>query len=160
MRGLYIGSEDESEDDLMVDNYRPPLPLGDRQLRFWSQEAAVTTDTSGSSLDTFEQVAITDQPGISSSFEKLDPPSVSPEPDEALDITDTATDNNKDDITDTATDNKDDITDTATDNNHDDTTKDAFDPYTFLVENKTTILAVSAIALLIPLVARCFRTEK
>jgi hypothetical protein len=151
MRGLYIGSEDESEDDLMVDNYRPPLPLGDRQLRFWSQEAAVTTDTSGSSLDTFEQVAITDQPGISSSFEKLDPPSVSPEPDEALDITDTATDNKDEAL---------DITDTATDNNKDDTTNDAFDPYTFLVENKTTILAVSAIALLIPLVARCFRTEK
>merc|ERR1711874_551626 len=221
MRSLYSTCEDEYDDDLMVDNYRPVRPLGDRTLRFWSPDMTVNNDV-GSSFETLEQftdnngqhqeatAVITQQPTASNSqlgknepttpttptepktptmpttpttpttqttqttsFCPVETTSISGvettsvsgvsggRPEETACNTEQITGDASNDYNNTHNDDND------TNNDIDDCNKDTntcnddpFDAYNFFAENKTTIVAVSALALLIPIIARCCRGEK
>lgn len=197
MSSLCISDNEEEEDDCMRNNFRPPQPIGDRVIRFFSKDPIKESDIinefkiglfkesdkikdSGKteepvvliepSIDQTPdltcELSITTEPTISSTFETIDSVSISPfetiepargsvSPSFKIDEPESDPEPSEPDESVEYSTFEENATSIPCSEIKDNAQKKGFCPYTFMVENKTAIIATAAFAVSIPIIIRC-----
>jgi len=179
-------SEDE-EDDMMRNNYRPPQPIGNRVIRFFSadsnKEKGISEETIKPSVTTIEpgvlskpinekepdltsELSIITEPTVSATFETID--SISPfenidsvraSPSFKIDEPESSPEPSESSEPEEISTFEANETSMPCSENKDNAHEKGFCPYTFLMENKIAIIATAACAVSIPIIVRCINNK-
>jgi hypothetical protein len=188
MSSLSISENEDEEDDMMRNNYRPPQPIGNRVIRFFSAdpkiEKGVSEETiknpSGTTIsepinekepDLTSELSITTEPTVSATFETIDSispfetiehvrGSVSPsfKIDEPESSPEPSESSEPEDEAEISTFEANE-TSMPCSENKDNAHKKGFCPYTFMMENKIALIATAACAVSIPIIIRCINNK-
>lgn len=189
MSSLSISENEDEEDDMMRNNYRPPQPIGNRVIRFFSadsnKEKGISEETikpSGTTIepivlskpinekepDLTSELSITTEPTVSATFETID--SISPfenidsvrgsvSPSFKIDEPESSPEPSESSEPEEISTFEANETSMPCSENKDNAHEKGFCPYTFMMENKIALIATAACAVSIPIIVRCINNK-